>query len=415
VNRIDPNGLEENDSLQAARAREEVLRAMARQPKRCISCHNPILANGGTFEDLPEAYQQSILAWLKSDENTPWVTEHLEGLRRQGHVLATRGAVVAPFAAAWDTFKRQVVARGVNNTADLLGLPRQQVAGAVQYVTGGIEVIGGIVMFVPTWGVSSVMIVDGGSSMLGGIDNMAEGAISRKLGVDSLDFVGGAFEAVSTPLTGGPEMGEISRAFLPMGVSVVPRPTHFPRLTFPQAQPAYAFSSGGARFAAPAPLHPNIARLFQPRLVLEPIAPSRLAAPPINGLPAGITILNVMRESDVTIEVENVDGNSRLQLPDELRDRGARLAQEQGREFQSDWLALKEFDPNAPSHVRGWLRNERRLVEAGRIQSPRNPPGYDMGHFRSAPAREGFDYSNSELQLQELNCIVSPALRQVRS
>jgi hypothetical protein len=94
--------------------------------------------------------------------------------------------------------------------------------------------------------------------------------------------------------------------------------------------------------------------------------------------------------------------------------RGGRLAQEQGREFRIDQLELNQFDLNQPKHVRGWLENERRRIASGNgSTSPRNPPGYVLGHGRSTPARDGFDYSNSRLQLQELNKLEESVRRSV--
>jgi RHS repeat-associated protein len=79
------------------------------------------------------------------------------------------------------------------------------------------------------------------------------------------------------------------------------------------------------------------------------------------------------------------------------------LGKEQGREFRTDQLSTYEFDPNQPSHIRGWLKQERRLVEQGRLDAPRTPPGFVQAHGRQTPAQEGFDYSNSRMQTEELN------------
>ncbi|MEX2170785.1 MAG: RHS repeat-associated core domain-containing protein [Pirellulales bacterium] len=87
-----------------------------------------------------------------------------------------------------------------------------------------------------------------------------------------------------------------------------------------------------------------------------------------------------------------------------VRIRGSRLGQEQGREFRIDQLELQEFDPNCPAHVRGWLVNERRrIAQGGTPTEPAVPPGYELGHGRTTPAREGYDYSNSQLQGIDLN------------
>jgi RHS repeat-associated protein len=95
-----------------------------------------------------------------------------------------------------------------------------------------------------------------------------------------------------------------------------------------------------------------------------------------------------------------------------LRIRGPLLGQEQGREFRVDQLELFEFEPNAPSHVRGWLQNERRRIEQGRADSPRTPSGYQLGHGRTTPAREGYDYSNARLQGEDLNLLEELIRRQ---
>jgi hypothetical protein len=84
---------------------------------------------------------------------------------------------------------------------------------------------------------------------------------------------------------------------------------------------------------------------------------------------------------------------------------GRSVGQQQGREFRTDWLEVHEFDPKVPRHVRGWLKQERHRVEAGRAAAPRNPPGQVMAHGRTSPAREGFDYSNARLQDADLNAL----------
>jgi RHS repeat-associated protein len=84
---------------------------------------------------------------------------------------------------------------------------------------------------------------------------------------------------------------------------------------------------------------------------------------------------------------------------------GRSVGQRQGREFRTDWLEVHEFDPKVPRHIRGWLKQERLRVEAGRATAPRNPPGQVMAHGRTTPAREGFDYSNSRLQDADLNAL----------
>ncbi|MCE9552165.1 MAG: hypothetical protein K8T91_02170 [Planctomycetes bacterium] len=101
-----------------------------------------------------------------------------------------------------------------------------------------------------------------------------------------------------------------------------------------------------------------------------------------------------MDNADEAIEEANLPG---------MRERSRGIASQQGREFRTDQLEIYEFDQNAPRHVRGWLENERRMIEQGRRPYARNPPGYEQAHGRTTPAREGYDYSNSRLQGTDLN------------
>jgi RHS repeat-associated protein len=107
--------------------------------------------------------------------------------------------------------------------------------------------------------------------------------------------------------------------------------------------------------------------------------------------------------------------NDLLDFADEFRHLRIRpnLPQHQGREFRIDQLELLEFDPNAPAHVRGWLANERRRITRGGTPSePAVPPGYELGHGRTTPAREGYDYTNSQLQGIDLNQLQERVRRQ---
>jgi RHS repeat-associated protein len=77
--------------------------------------------------------------------------------------------------------------------------------------------------------------------------------------------------------------------------------------------------------------------------------------------------------------------------------------QDQGREFSTDTLQVYEWDPNQPAHVRGWLRQERFRVEKGLQDKPDPPPGYQQSHLSDKPAREGYGYNNSRLNLESNN------------
>lgn len=80
--------------------------------------------------------------------------------------------------------------------------------------------------------------------------------------------------------------------------------------------------------------------------------------------------------------------------------------QREGRAFREDWLEVYEFDPDQPRHVRGWLRQERhRRARGNGPNRTRTPPGFQQGHGRTTPAREGFSYESSDLTSAELNAL----------
>lgn len=110
-------------------------------------------------------------------------------------------------------------------------------------------------------------------------------------------------------------------------------------------------------------------------------------------------------------------GNLGQNVPNGTRNRGTDLGSRQGREFRLDQLALHEFDPNQPAHVRGWLANERRRINGtgGGPREIRTPKGYVQAHGRATPAREGFDYSNARLQGEDLNKLEESVRRRAQS
>lgn len=92
------------------------------------------------------------------------------------------------------------------------------------------------------------------------------------------------------------------------------------------------------------------------------------------------------------------------------------VGQKQGREFRKERLELSEFEQNQPSHVRGWLRQERSRIKGsgGGSKTIRNPKGYVLAHGRKTPAREGFDYSNSRINTSELNKLEERVRRRLK-
>jgi RHS repeat-associated protein len=107
-------------------------------------------------------------------------------------------------------------------------------------------------------------------------------------------------------------------------------------------------------------------------------------------------------------------------MAEQIEDAGLRIksAADQGRDWRIERLELLEFERNTPSHVKGWIRNERRRVERlakkGISATPRMPPGYELGHPPGKPARAGYDYSNADLQGVDLNDLDEAIRRKLR-
>jgi RHS repeat-associated protein len=135
------------------------------------------------------------------------------------------------------------------------------------------------------------------------------------------------------------------------------------------------------------------------------------------GMAAAGTMRRADRLADFGDTVHDMDKASDFgDVPSGLPTRGSNLGQTQGRDNRIDWLETNEFDPNQPKHVRGWLENERRRVSGsgGGGDTPRNPPGYVMGHKSDTPAREGYDYSNANLTNTDLNNLEERAARKLK-
>ena len=69
-----------------------------------------------------------------------------------------------------------------------------------------------------------------------------------------------------------------------------------------------------------------------------------------------------------------------------------------GRAQKQERLRQLMNDDKAPSHVRGWLRQEQNSIARGQRTNMRVPRGYQLAHGRATPARRGFSYMYSKVQ-----------------
>ena len=67
---------------------------------------------------------------------------------------------------------------------------------------------------------------------------------------------------------------------------------------------------------------------------------------------------------------------------------------------QTRLRALAE-DPKQPGHIRGWVKQDINMITEGRRKTIRNPPGYDLAHWRGYESAKGFSYKYSEPLIRE--------------
>jgi RHS repeat-associated protein len=60
-------------------------------------------------------------------------------------------------------------------------------------------------------------------------------------------------------------------------------------------------------------------------------------------------------------------------------------------------------DDKAPSHVRGWIKQEQNSIKRGNRTRIRVPPNKQLAHRRGKAARDGYSYKHSDLQDYDLH------------
>ncbi|WP_407072895.1 RHS repeat-associated core domain-containing protein, partial [Photorhabdus viridis] len=60
-------------------------------------------------------------------------------------------------------------------------------------------------------------------------------------------------------------------------------------------------------------------------------------------------------------------------------------------------------DPKQPQHIRGWVQQEQNSIARGQRTNIRNPPGYQLAHWRGYEASKGYGYEYSDPQHIDLH------------
>ncbi|SEL57376.1 intein C-terminal splicing region/intein N-terminal splicing region/RHS repeat-associated core domain-containing protein [Roseateles sp. YR242] len=113
----------------------------------------------------------------------------------------------------------------------------------------------------------------------------------------------------------------------------------------------------------------------------------------------GLTIAEIKSEK-VSLQVFNLEvANAHTFF---VGEEGA-LVHNGGRSGKQPRLKEMGGDDKLPSHVRGWIKQERNLIACKKRKTIRVPPGYEMAHRRGFPAKNGHSYKNSDLQNPDLH------------
>ena len=305
-------------------------------PARCMSCHNYLVMGGARYEDLPRNYQLGAAMWMGTDY-APTINRHLAGIHRRAHILANRG-VFGAYAAAWDSVKENVFSRLIVGLADALDTDPEKVAGIAAVIGGLLEAGTGVLLFAPTFGLSTYLIADGVSLTAGGIDSATGGELAKSLGLPTIDLVGLEWEYVSTTATGGPEMGELTRAGIPLVFSAASRvgptplkfdlPTGITKTPVPSS-PNYLYMR---------PVSPNSAVAIPARMQFGVAwkTVERFRIPSCNGVVYPVTVLQMAAAADEDSESSSAAPGGAPSAPKGSANPAVRKAAGQGSRLHSD-------------------------------------------------------------------------------
>jgi RHS repeat-associated protein len=119
-------------------------------------------------------------------------------------------------------------------------------------------------------------------------------------------------------------------------------------------------------------------------------------------LGAGISALGIIPFGDLA-KVGKVEKDVKVikDAVDEVK--SAKQLLKEGRAGKQERLLEIAEDTKASSADRGWIKQEKNAVDAGKRTTMRNPPGKDLAHSRGKEAAKGYSYKHSKLQDRDLH------------
>jgi len=247
---------------------------------------------------------------------------------------------------------------------------RYRNGGAVRVLYGAVEAGEGVVLFVPTYGASSYLIIDGSSRAAAGVDQMTNHellhAFNEANGVEfrTLDFVGESFADTSTMLTGDRVYGDFAREAVPLIIGV--RGSLAGPRSLPKTRSIYSRVNGATSTD-------EVASMMQ-----------RLDNAPNRG-PAFKT-WNQFQSGTKGQFATRAEAAKAWDAYKQAN--GIVTGSTRSRSAVRNYLKGLADDPNTPSSMKPWL-------EKGRV-----PPGYEVDHIKPLSIGGADDASNMRLQLR---------------
>jgi RHS repeat-associated protein len=115
-------------------------------------------------------------------------------------------------------------------------------------------------------------------------------------------------------------------------------------------------------------------------------------------LGAGISALGIIPLVGDLAKVGKVEKDVKVikNAVDEVK--SAKQLLKEGRAGKQERLLEIAEDTKASSADRGWIKQEKNAMDAGKRTTMRNPPGKDLAHSRGKEAAKGYSYKHSKLQ-----------------
>lgn len=115
-------------------------------------------------------------------------------------------------------------------------------------------------------------------------------------------------------------------------------------------------------------------------------------------LGAGISALGIIPYVGDVAKVGKVGKDVKIisNAIDEVK--SAKQLLKEGRAGKQEKLGELMTDPKLGKADKGWLKQEKNAVDAGKRTNMRNPPGKELAHERGREAAKGYSYKHSKLQ-----------------